>query len=336
MEKNTNTPPFPSPLPRRIVFVVYDGYQPLDLTGPMQVFALANRDSPAPPYVLTTVAARPGRVRASAGPDIFVEEGLEAISAADTILIPGGPGVDAACGDPTLTNAIANARNKVRRICSVCTGAFLLAAAGVLDGRRATTHWGRCDALQAAYPNITVETTPIFVNDGNVWTSAGVTAGIDLALALVESDVGYPVAAAIARKLVVYLRRPGGQAQFSETLLMQESAGDTAFSSLMTKVAASLHKRWGVEELAAEMGQTPQTFQRRFRLAMGCSPYAAVQEVRISRARLMLETTTSGLMLIADRCGFTSEEQMRRLFQRKFGLPPKAFRSHFGRQQDDA
>ncbi|VVD63887.1 GlxA family transcriptional regulator [Pandoraea commovens] len=330
MEKNSKTPPFPSPPTRRVVFLVYDGYQPLDLVGPMQVFALANRDVLHPPYELTTITATPGRVHASAGPDILVEEGLERLSQADTVIIPGGPGVDAACTDIGITDAISLAQPTVRRLCSVCTGAFLLAATGVLDGRRATTHWGRCDALQAAYPNIDVQTTPIFVNDGNVWTSAGVTAGIDLALALVEQDCGYGVAASIARKLVVYLRRPGGQAQFSETLLMQESAGAQEFSALMTKVSVSPNKRWSVEELAAEMGQTPQTFQRRFKLATGCSPYAAVQDVRLARARLMLETTTSGISLIADRCGFTSEEQMRRAFQRKFGLPPAAFRSHFG------
>lgn len=298
----------------------------------MQVFALANRDLPSLPYVLTTATARPGRVRASAGPDIVVEAGLEAMSHADTALIPGGPGVEDACADPTITNAISDGRASVRRLCSVCTGAFLLAAAGVLDGRRATTHWGRCDALQSAYPEVAVQTSPIFVNDGNVWTSAGVTAGIDLALALVEDDCGYSVAASIAKKLVVYLRRPGGQAQFSETLLMQEKAGAAEFSSLMAKVSSSLHKSWGVEELAAEMGQTSRTFQRRFRLTMGCSPFAAVQEVRICRARVLLETTTSGISLIAGRCGFASEEQMRRIFQRKFGLPPTAFRSFFGRE----
>ncbi|WP_087722686.1 GlxA family transcriptional regulator [Pandoraea sp. PE-S2T-3] len=330
MEKNSNSPPFLPPPPRNIVFVVYDGYQPLDLAGPMQVFALANRDLPAPPYVLTTATVRPGHVRASAGPDIVVDAGLDAIADADTVLIPGGPGVDDACADADIRHAIADGHASVRRLCSVCTGAFLLAAAGVLDGRRATTHWGRCDDLQAAYPKVTVQPSPIFVNDGNVWTSAGVTAGIDLALALVEADCGYRVAASIARKLVVYLRRPGGQAQFSETLLMQERAGAAEFSSLMAKVASSLHKTWSVDELAAEMGQTSRTFQRRFRLAMGCSPFAAVQEVRISRARVMLETTTSGIALVAGRCGFASEEQMRRVFQRKFGLPPTAFRSFFG------
>nr|WP_275691449.1 MULTISPECIES: DJ-1/PfpI family protein [Burkholderiaceae] len=317
--------------PRLVTFVVYDEYQPLDIAGPMQVFALANREMSSPAYTLITVSEVPGRVRASAGPDIVVDADLKTLDQADTIVVPGGTGVERACASRTLTSSISGSQATARRLCSVCTGAFLLAAAGVLDDRRATTHWEKCDALRSRYPKIRVEESPIFVNDGNVWTSAGVTAGIDMALALVEEDHGYRVAASVAKKLVVYLRRPGGQAQFSETLVMQEKAGAAEFSPLMAKVSAALHKTWSVEELASAAGQTSRTFQRRFRLAMGCSPFVAVQELRLSRARIMLETTTSGTAIIADRCGFASEEQMRRAFQRKFGLPPSAFRSFFGK-----
>lgn len=329
----SKSPPFVPHVERRVVAVAFDDHQPLDIVGPMQVFNLANREGIQPLYEVRVVAEVPGRVRVAAGPDIVVDDDLSLLQLADTVIVPGGPGVGSAAQSMALRRALNASRGRARRICSVCTGAFVLASAGLLAGRRATTHWEKCGELARLHRDVEVLTSPIYVNDGDVWTSAGVTAGIDMALALVEQDHGHVIAARIARKLVVYLRRPGGQPQSSEMLAMQERAGNGLYLELMNRVASTLYRPWSIEELADAVGQTPRTFQRRFREAMGCSAFVAVQDLRLARARLLLETTDALTATISNKCGFASEEQMRRAFRRKFGAPPASFRS-FPKQKE--
>ena len=330
MAKMTKSTHFAPKQPQRTVFVAYGEHQPLDLVGSLQVFAVANREGAALGYEIVIAAEEPGRVDAAAGPSLVVEHGLEALAGADTVVIPGGPGIEAAVKRDHLVLALRRAAGSARRICAVCTGAFLLAAAGALAGRKATTHWRSCAELAARYPGIEVLNDPIFVRDGSVWTSAGVTAGIDMALALVEEDHGHDLAARVARDLVVYLRRPGGQAQFSEPLALQQQSRPGHYGRLLDQVASSLRRAWTVADLAAASGQSPRTFQRQFTETVGQSPGAAIRALRVSRARLMLETTDGPQSVIASRCGFRSEEQMRRAFHRQFGVAPGSIRDAFG------
>ena len=198
-------------------------------------------------------------------------------------------------------------------------------------GKKATTHWGSCVDLAAKYPDIDVLNDPIFVHDGAIWTSAGVTAGIDMALALVEEDYGQALAARIARNLVVYLRRPAGQAQFSEPLSLQQRSNPGDYGGLIDLVESSLNRSWTIDELAKKSGQSSRTFQRRFTETVGQSPAAAIELLRVSRARLMLETTSAPPAVVASRCGFGSQEQMRRAFHRQLGVTPGWIREHFGK-----
>jgi len=333
MARTTKHPPFAPIAPRRVVFLAYADHQPLDLVGPLQVFALANREGAAPGYEIVIAATQRGRVEASAGPSLMVDHGLEVLDGADTLIVPGGPGVKAAAREARLLKALRRAAGSIRRICTVCTGAFLLAETGLLTGKKATTHWRSCNELAARYPRITVLSDPIFVRDGAIWTSAGVTAGIDMALALVEGDYGQALAARIARNLVVYLRRPGGQAQFSEPLALQQKSNPGDYGRLIELVESSLNRSWTIDELAKTSGQSSRTFQRRFTEAIGQSPAAAVELLRVSRARLMLETTNAPPAVVASRCGFGTQEQMRRAFHRRLGVTPGWVREHFGKSR---
>ncbi|WP_050419069.1 GlxA family transcriptional regulator [Bradyrhizobium tropiciagri] len=327
----TKKPPFAPTGLKRVVFLVYPDHQPLDLVGPLQAFALANREGATPGYELIIAAGSRGRLEASVGPTLLIEHGLEALQNADTLIIPGGPGVQAALRDTNLVNAVRQAARSTRRVCTVCTGAFLLAESGALSGKKATTHWRNCADLASRFPDIDVLNDPIFVRDGAIWTSAGVTAGIDMALALVEEDYGQTIAARVARNLVVYLRRPGGQAQFSEPLALQQQSGPGDYGRLMELVEASLNRTWSIGELARTVGQSPRTFQRRFTEAFGHAPASAIERLRVSRARLMLETTMATPATVAARCGFRSQERMRRAFHRQLGVTPGWIREHFGK-----
>lgn len=313
--------------------MAYEGHQPLDLVGPLQVFALANRESHRTLYEIVVAAERKGLVHTASGPTIHVSATLGALRGADTIIVPGGPGVSSATSNPALLDAIRSSQGAVRRLCSVCTGAFLLAEAGVLKGRRVTTHWQLCAELARRYSDLEVLASPIFVRDRDIWTSAGVTAGIDLALALVEMDHGYDLAATLSRNLVVYLRRPGGQAQFSEPLSLQQRAASGGYAQLLEKISSSLRKSWSVAELAAAAGQSTRTFQRKFRAAMQRTPLGVVESIRVTQARLLFETTRTAPALIASRCGFGSVEHMRRAFHRQIGIAPGKLRSLFGKDR---
>jgi transcriptional regulator GlxA family with amidase domain len=320
-----NDPQIP---PKRVVFLAFPDVQLLDVTGPLQVFASANRLTEQTCYETSVVTAIGGAVMSSAGLGLMTDKlppsrGMTA----DTVIIPGGAGVETASRDALLRDWVRDAAAKTRRVASVCTGAFLLGASGVLSGRRATTHWSRCAELAAAYPDVTVETDSIHVVDGKVWTSAGVTAGIDMALAMLEADLGRPVATAVARHLVVFARRPGGQAQFS-------SAWDFAgardrFDGLHNWMREHLRDDLSLPTLAQQAGMSERSFLRHYRDVTGTTPSRAVERLRVEAARQTLGATTLPMKRVARDCGFGSEETMRRSFLRILAVPPGAYRERF-------
>jgi len=245
----------------------------------------------------------------------------------DTLVIAGGSGVRAAASDASLVDWVRRRAGAARRVASVCTGAFLLSATGVLDGRRATTHWSVCADLAREYPAVRVEPDPIFINDGPVWTSAGVTAGIDLALALVEEDLGRATALAVARYLVVFLKRPGGQSQFSAALSLQ--AEEDRFSRLNTWIAGNLAADLSLGTLAREAGMSERSFSRRYAEATGATPARAVERLRVEGAPQLLSDTGLPVKAVAARCGFGAEETMRRSFLRLLAVTPQDYRARF-------
>lgn len=326
---------------RRVVLVAFDQAQLLDIAGPLQTFAttceiVAGRgaltDRRPVPYDLTVVSRTGGPIRTSSGLT------LETVSIAamarrpiDTLIAVGGRGVEAAARDPRLVRWLTRAAAPARRVCSVCTGAFLLAETGLLAGRRATTHWEFCAQLQARHPDIRVEADPIYVRDGRVWTSAGITAGIDLALALVEDDLGRAIALQAARHLVVFLKRPGGQAQFSEPLKAQAATpgNDDQFAALHAWMADNLARDLSVERLAAQARMSPRHFARLYAAQQGTTPAKAVETLRVEAARRTLEETPTPIKRVAAVCGFGDEERMRRSFMRRLGLSPLDYRRRF-------
>jgi transcriptional regulator GlxA family with amidase domain len=303
----------------------------LDVAGPLQVFATANdgarRRGASAPYALAVVAAQGPNLETSAGLRLVVEPLPAPESEVDTLIVAGGFGVDAAAADTALAAWLRARSRRPRRVASVCSGALLLAAAGALSGRRATTHWGRCAELARLYPDVRVEADPIFVQDGHVWTSAGVTAGIDLALALIEEDLGREAALAVARQLVVFLKRPGGQSQFSAALSLQ--GGDGAFDGLHAWIAGHLDADLSIPRLAERAGMSERTFLRRYRQATGFTPAKAVERLRVEAAQRQLCETRASIKRVAARCGFRSQESMSRSFARLARVAPRDFRERF-------
>ncbi|MGO8919310.1 MAG: GlxA family transcriptional regulator [Stellaceae bacterium] len=305
--------------------------QLLDVTGPLQVFASANdlvaEAGGMPPYALRVVAQGGQGVTASAGLGLAAVPLPPVAAALDTLMVAGGQGVEAAAADPVLVDWVRLRASQARRIASVCTGAFLLAASGVLDGRRATTHWSVCAELARRFPAVRVEPDPIFVRDGPVWTSAGVTAGIDLALALVEQDLGRSVALAVARYLVVFLKRPGGQAQFSAALSLQ--AAEDKFGALHDWINRHLADDMSLPVLARQAGMSERSFSRHYAQATGLTPGRAVERLRVEAARRLLSESRLPVKRISQRCGFGSEETMRRSFLRLLAATPQDYRARF-------
>jgi transcriptional regulator GlxA family with amidase domain len=332
MPKN---PPSPPNSVRVIEMLVFPRVQMLDVTGPLQVFASANdlvaeaaaEEGKAPPYELRVVAQGGAAVTASAGLELTANPLPPPGMALDTLIVPGGPGVEAAVADPLLVEWVRERAKQARRVASVCTGAFLLGASGELDGRRATTHWSFCAELARRFPAVTVEPDPIFLRDRSVWTSAGVTAGIDLALALVEEDLGRTVALAVARYLVVFLKRPGGQAQFSATLSLQSA--EDSFGALHGWIKEHLSDDISLPTLAREAGMSERSFSRHYLEATGLTPARAVERLRVEAARQMLSESRLPVKRVATRCGFGSEETMRRSFLRLLAATPQAYRARF-------
>lgn len=318
--------------PHSVVMVCFDGVQLLDVAGPMDCFAAAHLPpyDGAVPYRLTLVSKDGGAVATSSG--IRLETiPLSDIQPGDidTLMVPGGPATRDIVDDAVLIGWIARVAETAGRVCSVCSGAYPLAAAGLLDGRRAVTHWYLCDDLKARYPQVAVEPDAIFVRDGRIWTSAGVTAGIDLALAIVEADLGRKTAMEIARHLVVYFKRPGGQSQFSALLASQTAAVDTRFDELQRWVAENLDGDLGVDRLAERAGMSPRNFARLYKQAVGTTPARFVESLRLEAARQALEDTAQPLGWVARRFGFGNEERMRKSFQRRLGVVPSQYRQQF-------
>jgi transcriptional regulator GlxA family with amidase domain len=330
------TPRFtPSRRPRRrIEILAFPDVQLLDVAGPLQVFASANEQARVVgrpvPYELAVVAERP-RITASAGLGLAVHALPRPGAPLDTLVVAGGYGVERACTNAALVRWVAARATVARRVASVCSGAFLLATAGLLDGRRAVTHWQRCADFARRFPAVRLEPDPIFVHDGKLWTSAGITAGIDLALALVEADLGRKLALAVARQLVVFLKRPGGQAQFSATLALQH--GDARFERLHAWIADNLRGDLSVAALAAAASMSERSFVRHYHRATGTTPARAIERLRVEAARHGLE---QGLPVkrAAARSGFGSEETMRRSFLRLLGATPQAYRERFAAGAD--
>src|SRR5215813_230903 len=328
-----NAPRFPPNDSRIVEVLAYPSVKLLDVTGPIQVFASANafaaQGGEAMPYAIRIVAQDGERVEASAGVELAVHPLSPVDAALDTLVIAGGDGVDAAAADSILIDWVRERGKQARRTASVCTGAFLLAASGMLDGRRAVTHWAFCAELARRFPAVRVEPDPIFVQDGTVWTSAGVTAGIDLALALVEEDLGRTAALAVARYLVVFLKRPGGQAQFSEFLSLQTA--EDKFGPLHDWISRHLGDDLSLPVLAIQAGMSERSFSRHYAESTGLTPARAIERLRVQGARHLLSETRLPVKRISRRCGFGSEETMRRSFLRLLDTTPQDYRARFTR-----
>jgi transcriptional regulator GlxA family with amidase domain len=296
---------------RTIVCLLFEGFQILDAAGPLSAFEAANTLKPNT-YKLRVCAVQPGLVASSSGVAMLTEK-FPAARSIDTLLVVGGGGVKHAAVCKRTRTFVQKTYNLGLRVASVCSGAYVLATAGLLDGKRATTHWSRSRDFAARFPKVKLESDRIYINDNNLWTSAGISAGIDLALALITADVGEKMARQVAQELVVYYRRPGGQSQFSP--LLDEAAGGR-FEGLLDYVRSHLTSNLSVDSLAERVGMSPRHFSRVFAQESGMGPAQAVQRIRAETARVMLEGRTTSLKDTAHRCGFGTTEHLRRTIQR--------------------
>ncbi|WP_300018310.1 DJ-1/PfpI family protein [Pseudonocardia sp.] len=312
----------------RVVLPLFDGFQPLDVTGPHDVLTSACGAENGVRYEVTLVAREPGPVRSAGGLQIVATAGLPETGTIGTLLVPGGPGSRTAVGDPDLVAWLGRAARRAQRVASVCTGAFLLAAAGLLDGVPTATHWRWADALQRRFPAVDVRPDPIHVRCGRIWTSAGVTAGIDLALALLEADHGPEVAQLVAREMVVFLRRAGGQSQFAAPV-WADPAPRPSVRAAQDLIHADPAADLRIPVLAAHVGMSERHFGREFTRLLGCPPGDYVEQVRVDTARRLLESEPLLVGVAAARAGFGSAETMRRAFLRRLGVPPDHYRRHF-------
>ena len=311
------------PISRKIGLLVFDDFQLLDMAGPTSVFEMPIRGMDPAPYEFTLYSRHGGSVRASCGVRVHTEPLAERM-ALDTLIISGGEGTRTAMHDGGLLTAIRSLSKRTRRTTSVCSGAFLLAAAGLLDGRKATTHWRRCPDLTRRFPNVQVQADRIYVRDDKFWTSAGISAGIDLALALVEDDLGEEVARKAARELVIHQRRHGGQSQFS---VMQEvKLASGKFDSLISWIKTNLDSELTVDILAEKSGMSPRNFARVFKTETGTTPARLIEKLRLEAARDLVEGSTTSLQQIAQATGFREADRMRLSFLRAYGQPPMVLR----------
>ena len=307
---------------KTIGFLIFPGFQILDAAGPIGAFEIATRYAPDA-YRLVFMAREPGLVTSSSGA-VFVAEALAPPQTLDTVVVAGGEGTREASLDDALLAYVRAAAPVLRRTASVCSGAYVLAAAGLLDGKRATTHWARGRDFARRFPAVRLESDRIFVKDGAVWTSAGITAGIDLALAMIAEDLGEDVARAVAQQLVVYARRPGGQSQFSTLLEMDRADG--RFGPVLAWARERLAERLTVERLAETAGMSARNFARAFTAETGATPAKAIERLRLEAARTRVDGGADSIDRIARDTGFGEAERMRRAFIRAFGQPPQALR----------
>lgn len=322
------------PRTRNVAIVVYPGFQSLDVTGPLEVFAGARQlieetGRSEPGYAVRILSSDGRELRSSSGLRITPDGAVAQESGPlDTLIIAGGPGHARAQEDRELIEWIAAASSRARRTASVCTGAFLLARAGLLRGRRATTHWASAQQLALAHPDVNVDPEPIFVRDGSIWTSAGVTCGMDLALALVEEDLDRDAALLIARMLVLFLRRPGNQSQFSAALGSRTPLREP-LREAQRAVLESIRGDHTVEAMAGRAHMSPRHFARAFRAETGITPARYVERVRVEAARRMLEETSEPIAAVATACGFGTPETLRRVFIRALEVGPAEYRRRF-------
>ena len=310
-----------TPKPRTVLVAVFEGFQILDAAGPIAAFEIAAHYAPGA-YRIRIASSAAGMVASSSGVR-WPAEALKSQSNVDTLIVSGGAGTYGAMQDAAFIAAIKRLSTRVRRTSSVCSGAFLLAQAGLLNGKRATTHWRRAPLLQKAFPKVRVDADCIHIKDGSVWTSAGVTAGIDLALAMIAEDLGEKIATDVAREMVVYAKRPGGQAQHSA--LLDLDAPSSRFAELNSWMRDHLHEDLSVERLAAHAAMSPRNFSRVYATETGVTPAKAVERLRADTARAALQQGAS-FQDIAERTGFGDPERMRRAFIRLYGAPPAAMR----------
>ena len=307
--------------------------QVLDITGPLEVFSRTarwlaeHRGTRVPAYATELIAARAGPLAMSNGLELVASRRYADVNDADTLLVGGGIGWEAAATDRTLLDWLAVQARRVDRLGSICNGAMLLAAAGLLEGRAATTHWAYLERLAKLAPKVQVDRDALYVRSGNIYTSAGVTAGMDLALALVEQDHGKAVALAVAQELVLFLKRPGGQSQFSRHLEAQKR--DDLFGELELWMLENPRGDLSVEGLARRMSMSPRHFARQFRARLGASPGSYVRRLRVEQARRRIEEGAARLKQVARDCGFVDEQSMRRSFQELVGITPAEYRARF-------
>jgi transcriptional regulator GlxA family with amidase domain len=326
------------PYPRRIAMLAFPEVQVLDVMGPLEVFSRTarwlrdHRKGPECAYNVEIIGLKKGPFLTSSGLRLYADHGIAEIGPGiDTLLIAGGVGVTKLRTKKTLLSWIQSQSGHVRRLASICTGAFLLAEAGLLKGRRATTHWNHCSEFAKAFPDVRLEPDTIFVQEGSLYTSAGVTAGMDLALALVEEDFGREVALAVARELVLFLKRPGGQSQFSAQLSVQ-LAQHEPLRELQTYIQEHLNEDLSVEQLARKVAISPRHFARIFAQEVGMTPARFVAALRLETARRLLEDTSDSMEEVCRRCGLGTPESMRRAFVRALGIPPGQYRERFNRR----
>lgn len=317
-----------------LVVLVYPGVTLMDAAGPLQVFATASGIGERSCRI-SVVSKEGGSVPTDSGVslDTVALRSVEAESI-DTLIVAGGDGVFDVMGDRELLHWLRGRAAETRRTGSTCMGAFLLAAAGLLDGRRATTHWRWASTLQSRFPALQVESDAIYIRDNHFWTSAGVSAGIDLALAMVQADAGHATALEVARRLVLPLKRAGGQSQYSSALELQTADANGAFDRLHAWMRANLASDLKVERLAEVYGRSTRTFVRHYRMATGTTPAKSVERMRVEVARGLLEEDGASIARVATRCGFDNVETMRRSFVRCLGVSPAAYRARFGAGSD--
>jgi len=320
---------------RRIGMLAFADCEILDVCGPLEVFFWANfwarnvAKAPHDVYSWLIIAEQAGSVTTMSGMKIVADYAFSEVEGDfDTLILAGGIGMDKAMKNKELMAWLKQMSQRVRRVVSICTGAFLLAESGLLNGRKATTHWLYCDRLANEYGNVQVEPDRIFIRDGSVYTSGGITAGIDLAMALVEEDWGSEIANHVARSLLVFLRRPGGQSQFSGFLLT-EAKTRMDLRELQAWIIENPQETLTVEALASRMAMSPRNFSRVFVKDIGMTPASYVELVRVNAARIKLEQTDLPLKLISEQCGFGNDEQMRRAFQRQLKVSPQDYRQRF-------
>ena len=324
--------------PLNVVFIVYPDIVLLDLVGPLQVFTHARENPQSGPAYQTHVASFDGG-RIETNTVLPIDSDLLADwldehenQSLHTLVVIGGDGAIPASLDPPFVRQIGRLASKAHRVCSVCSGALILAAAGLLDGRRAVTHWEDCDYLAAQFPAVNVEVDPIYIKDETVWTSAGITAGIDMALAIIEEDLGVPAAIEMARSLVTPMVRLGGQSQFSPELDRKERDTEGRFKPLHDWISSNLRQIISVECMAMRCGMSARNFSRQYTATMGAPPAKAVEAIRVNAARNLLGVTNRSIKAVAIDCGFQDDERMRRAFLRQIKTTPSQYRTQFQTQ----